>query len=61
MERRTVLLQHAPTGELIPWMATDFEYDDGYTGVTVNIRDGVTWSDRHSVHYYGERTTSRSP
>ena len=33
------------TGELIPWMATDFNYDDGYTGVTVNIRDGVEWSD----------------
>ena len=26
-------------------MATDYEYDDGYTGVTVNIRDGVEWSD----------------
>ena len=33
------------TGELIPWLATSFEYDDGYTGVTVNLRDGVEWSD----------------
>ena len=32
-------------GELIPWLATGFEYDDGYTGVTVKIRDGVEWSD----------------
>ena len=33
------------TGELIPWLATSYEYDDGYGGVTVNIRDGVEWSD----------------
>ncbi len=33
------------TGELIPWMATDYTYDDDYGGVTVNIRDGVEWSD----------------
>ena len=44
------------TGELHPWMATDYEYDDGYTGVTVNIREGVEWSDgtpftAHDVAY----------
>ena len=33
------------TGDLIPWLATDFEYDDGYMGITVNLRDGVEWSD----------------
>jgi peptide/nickel transport system substrate-binding protein len=44
------------TGELIPWMATEYEYDEGYTGVTVKIRDGVEWSDgtpftAHDVAY----------
>ena len=33
------------TGETIPWLATDFKYDAGFTGVTVNIRPGVEWSD----------------
>jgi peptide/nickel transport system substrate-binding protein len=33
------------TGETIPWLATDFEYDAGFTGVTVNLRAGVEWSD----------------
>ncbi len=31
--------------EHIPWLATGFEYNDDYTELTVNIRDGVLWSD----------------
>lgn len=33
------------TDELIPWLATGFEYNDDFTQVTVSLRDGVTWSD----------------
>ncbi|MEZ4864809.1 MAG: ABC transporter substrate-binding protein [Caldilineaceae bacterium] len=33
------------TGELIPWQATGFKYNDDYTEITVNLRDGVEWAD----------------
>ena len=33
------------TGETIPWLATGFTYDAGFTGVTVKIREGIEWSD----------------
>ncbi|MDQ4077116.1 MAG: ABC transporter substrate-binding protein [Chloroflexota bacterium] len=33
------------TGEFIPWMAEGFEYNDDYTAITVNLRDGVMWND----------------
>ena len=33
------------TGELIPWQAESFTYNDNYTAVTVKLRQGVTWSD----------------
>lgn len=33
------------TGELIPWQATGYEYNDEFTEVTVNLRDGVEWAD----------------
>src|SRR5262245_29125628 len=33
------------TGELIPWQAESFEYNDDYTVVTVKLRNGITWSD----------------
>jgi peptide/nickel transport system substrate-binding protein len=33
------------TGELIPWQAETFEYNDDFTSVTVKLRDGVEWSD----------------
>jgi len=31
--------------EFIPWVATDFTYNDDDTEVTINIREGVKWSD----------------
>ncbi len=31
--------------ELIPWLATDAEYNEDYTELVVNIREGVEWSD----------------
>jgi peptide/nickel transport system substrate-binding protein len=33
------------TGELIPWQATSYAYNDDFTEVTVNLRQGVEWSD----------------
>lgn len=31
--------------ELIPWLATGYEYNEDYTELTVSIREGVEWSD----------------
>ena len=33
------------TGEFVPWLAESYEYNDDYTEITVNLRDGVMWSD----------------
>lgn len=33
------------TGEIIPWLATDFSYNPDYTEITIKLRPGVTWSD----------------
>lgn len=33
------------TGEFIPWLATDYSYSDDFSTMTVNLREGVTWSD----------------
>jgi peptide/nickel transport system substrate-binding protein len=33
------------TGELIPWLATGYNYSPDYTVLTVYLRKGVTWSD----------------
>jgi peptide/nickel transport system substrate-binding protein len=33
------------TAEHIPWLATGYSYNPDYTQVTVNLRQGVTWSD----------------
>lgn len=30
----------------IPWLATDFAYSPDYTSVTLNLRQGVAWSDK---------------
>ena len=31
--------------QTIPWLATDFAYDPEYKSVTINLRQGVKWSD----------------
>ena len=31
--------------EMIPWLAKSFEYNSDYTAVTVNLREGIKWSD----------------
>jgi peptide/nickel transport system substrate-binding protein len=33
------------TGELIPWQAETYEYNDDFTSITLKLRDGVEWSD----------------
>ena len=36
--------------ELIPWLAESYAYDDGFTGLTIKMRNGAAWSDGHPVH-----------
>ena len=33
------------TDELIPWMATGFEYNEDYTKIKITLREGVKWND----------------
>lgn len=33
------------TGEMVPWQAESFEFNDAFDEVTIKLRDGVTWSD----------------
>ena len=33
------------TGEIIPWQAESFKYNDDYTSITVKLRKGITWAD----------------
>ncbi len=33
------------TGEEYPWLAESYELDEDYTGITIYLRKGVTWSD----------------
>ncbi len=34
-----------PDESIIPWIATGHEFNDDFTQVTINIREGVKWSD----------------
>jgi peptide/nickel transport system substrate-binding protein len=33
------------SGEIAPWLATGYQYNDDFTEITVTLREGVTWSD----------------
>lgn len=39
------ILRVGPGGEIIPWLATDWEYDDSRTQLTLTLRDDVTFTD----------------
>lgn len=33
------------TGEMMPWLAESYEYNEDFTVATIHLREGVTWSD----------------
>ena len=33
------------SGELEPWLATDYAYNDDFTVITINLREGIAWAD----------------
>jgi peptide/nickel transport system substrate-binding protein len=33
------------TGEITPWLATGYEYNDDFTSFTLHLREGVKWND----------------
>lgn len=33
------------TGDIVPWQAESYSYNDALTELTIKIRDGVTWAD----------------
>lgn len=33
------------SGEITPWLATDYEYNETFDEIVIHLRDGVTWSD----------------
>lgn len=33
------------TGEIQPWLATEYSYNEDFTELTISLRDDVTWSD----------------
>jgi ABC-type transport system substrate-binding protein len=37
--------QNLQTGEYIPWLAEDYEYNDDFTAITVHLRPGIKWND----------------
>ena len=41
----SVIYINLQTGKEELWQIDGFEYDDGFEGVTLNVRDGVEWSD----------------
>ncbi|HEY8541262.1 MAG TPA: ABC transporter substrate-binding protein, partial [Pseudothermotoga sp.] len=44
----TLVYSNNFTGDLIPWLASSYEWSQDYKSITLNIRKGVTWSDGKS-------------
>ena len=40
-----MLIYNTMTGEIVPWLATAWEFSDDNTAITFTLRDGVKWSD----------------
>ena len=54
------------TGEIIPWQADSFKYNDTFTAITVKLHPGITWSDgqpftSQDVKYTLEMLRDNSP
>ncbi|MEX1020635.1 MAG: ABC transporter substrate-binding protein [Litorilinea sp.] len=70
---RAVTAAHEPlfyysafSDEFIPWLATGYEYNDDYSELIVNIREGVEWSDgevfdAHDVAFTLETLRTNAP
>lgn len=43
--REPLAFYSAFADETIPWLATNWSYNDDFTELTINIREGVSWSD----------------
>ncbi|GIK29959.1 MAG: ABC transporter substrate-binding protein [Chloroflexi bacterium] len=37
------------TGDVIPWLATGYTYNDDFTEVTITLHEGITWSDGEAL------------
>lgn len=37
------------TGEVVPWLASGYVYNDDYTQVTITLREGITWGDGEAL------------
>jgi peptide/nickel transport system substrate-binding protein len=40
-----MLIYNTATGEIVPWLATAWEFSDDNSTITFTLRDGVNWSD----------------
>ena len=40
-----MIIYNRVTGEIVPWLATEYAFNADNTELTFTIRDGVTWSD----------------
>ena len=45
MVREYLFYLNLPTGELIPWLATDYEYNDDFTTLTFKFDPAAKWND----------------
>ena len=46
MASKSLFYYNYETGELVPWLAESAAFNDDYTELTINLRDGVAkWSD----------------
>jgi len=41
----TLIYSNNFTGEIIPWLASNYEWSHDYKKVTFSLRKNVTWSD----------------
>ena len=45
-----MMIYNTIKGELVPWLATKYEWSADNKKLTLTLRDGVKWSDHRSVH-----------